>query len=176
MRVRPCKKMTEWAMAFAAPEAPEAPMATQAANAKHKREVCRYWLQSRCQKGQSCEFLHAFNYDKMPMCALGDDCTTEGCPYKHPAAARPVCANYELGFCFMGRRCQHKHVVKGPEQLPAVSTYWTPEYAAEGRAEILKFCSTFRKRPCSYFEANSWCPYFDMCNFVHASKKASTTS
>lgn len=139
-------------------------------NPKHKREVCRYWLQSKCQKGSSCEFLHAINYDRMPECPAGLQCTVgSACPFRHtPVEARDVCANYALGFCSFGRRCTHAHVQLGAEALPEVSPFWTYEYPALKRSDRLYTANRrYRSAECSYSKANGWCPYFDMCNFKH---------
>lgn len=144
------------------------PLATEASNPKHKREVCRYWLQSKCQKGDACEFLHALMPSKMPMCPLGDACDAEECPFKHADADRPECANYQLGFCSFGRRCPHKHTELGPETLPDVSAYWSEsKYAAHDYSALKQRGPNWRKKPCDYFQSNGWCPYFDMCNFQH---------
>lgn len=146
----------------------EPPLATAASDKKHKKEVCRYWMQSKCMKGNACEFLHSLDYTKMPVCPLGDLCSTrEDCPYKHMDPSRPLCANYQLGFCSFGKRCTHRHVeLAGPP--PEISEYWTPKYSALQRSDSLAKEKTFRKKPCDYFKANGWCPYFDMCNFAHA--------
>ena len=36
--------------------------------------VCKYWLENRCKKGESCEYLHENVYDKLPECPLGISC------------------------------------------------------------------------------------------------------
>ena len=141
-------------------------------NPKHKREVCHYWLKHKCIKGQSCEFLHMIDYDKMPYCTLGDSCPSKlygltNCMYKHLDSNRPLCANYQIGFCSFGRRCKHLHkLIQG--MPPEVSAYWTPEYAALTYLQGSKSLVGFRKKPCEYFSLNKWCPYFDMCNFSHS--------
>ena len=148
-------------------------LATSATNRKHKREVCRYWLQNRCRKGQGCEFLHAMMPDRMPLCPMGDLCQTRlECPYQHLDDTRPVCANYQVGFCSFGKRCRHRHVALGLESLPEVSAYWTPEYAANDYAKHMAPAHTWRSAPCEYFKANGWCPYFDMCNFSHELRRS----
>lgn len=158
-------------------------LATATTNPKFKREVCRYWLQSRCLKGQSCEFLHAIDHSKMPMCPRGDACEDQdACGFKHPDDSRPICGNYQLGFCSFGRRCAHRHVQLPASELPFVSPYWhrvDPEsgalvpggpvaYSALQRASLMaRTDNNFRRKPCEYFAINGWCPYFDMCNFKH---------
>lgn len=140
-------------------------------NRKHKREVCRYWLNSRCAKGQACEFLHVIDYAKMPICPMGDSCGSTECTFRHLSEYRPLCANYQLGFCSFGRRCAHRHEQKPASALPQVSDYWTSLYAAIERSEAMlrtpETRNTFRKKTCEYFQSNGWCPYFDMCNFKH---------
>ena len=140
---------------------------TFAENKKHKREVCRYWLRGRCMKDTSCEFLHALDYSKMPMCAAGDSCAQrDTCQFKHPDTERPVCANYQVGFCSFGNRCAYKHVqVDGPP--PEVSPYWTASYEAVSRTAQMTGRPNWRSLRCEYFATNGWCPYFDMCNFAH---------
>lgn len=144
-------------------EAPKVP-----SNPKHGREVCRYWLHSKCMKGDKCEFLHSLDYSKMPLCHLGDQCPSKTeCPFRHLQDTRPLCSNYELGFCSFGRRCAHRHVMRLPEELPELSSYWTPDYCAIKRAASEAHNPMFRKKACEYFTRNKWCPYFDMCNFRH---------
>lgn len=144
------------------------PLVTTALNPKHKREVCRYWLNSRCTKGQNCEFLHALDFEKMPVCQRGLECSNSDCNLKHVEKIQQrVCSNYQLGFCSFGNRCAHAHVQGNT--APTVSAYWTldgvsnAEYAGLIKAEN----SNWRRKKCDYFEVNKWCPYFDMCNFVH---------
>jgi len=137
-------------------------------NKKHKREVCRYWLQSRCLKGSDCEFIHTIEPSKMPICPLGDSCSNiTDCAFQHLSPDRPLCANYQLGFCSFGRRCRHRHLEMGPGDLKSVSVYFTPEYAGLEYATRMARTNTYKKSKCEYFSQNGWCPYFDMCNFTH---------
>lgn len=145
-------------------------LATQSTNRKHKREVCRYWLQSRCQKGLACEFLHKLDDSRMPSCPKGSSCDRipgssssssyvfEPCPFKHDAK-KSRCVNYDAGFCSFGLRCPHEHVVS-TEGPPLVSGLFfeLPERPVN---------ANYRKAVCSYWSSNQWCPYFDMCNFLH---------
>jgi len=32
------------------------------------KEVCKHWLRGLCKKGESCEYLHEYRLDKMPIC------------------------------------------------------------------------------------------------------------
>ncbi len=141
---------------------------THATNPKHKKEVCRYWLRGRCMKDDACEFLHAIDYSKMPMCSAGDTCAFIGtCQFKHPSTDRPICANYQVGFCSFGNRCAYRHVqCEGPP--PEISAYWGPEYEALKRDASMAGRRNWRTKVCEYYVANGWCPYFDMCNFSHS--------
>jgi len=155
----------------------EKPFQNVAKNAKHKREVCRYWLNSMCMKGDACEFLHLLDVDKMPRCPLAENCMSQNCNFNHKIVERDVCANYQLGFCSFGRRCAHLHIEKSFQELPRISQYWTRELDETEKAPIndgiyagltrSNITSNFRRKKCDYFAQNHWCPYFDMCNFIH---------
>jgi hypothetical protein len=143
--------------------------ATYTKNKKHKREVCRYWLQSRCLKGNDCEFIHTVDHSKMPVCPMGDSCLNiNDCSFQHLSSQRTLCANYQIGFCSFGRRCRHRHEELGPDALKAVSVYFSDSYSAINYAkDTAQANHNFRKAKCEYFSLNGWCPYFDMCNFSH---------
>ena len=137
-----------------------------------RTEVCRYWLKNMCRKGDACEFLHALDYEKMPLCSSGDFCSNVDCQFKHrPVEGRSVCANYQLGFCYFGRRCPHLHVFR--DRPPQISEYWAAPVDGAAAPDSLYAAvlhrggPLFRKKACDYFKANKWCPYFDMCNFSH---------
>ena len=134
---------------------------------KANKVVCRYWLNSRCTKGQSCEFLHALDFDKMPECQRGQDCTNSECTFKHSLSKQRLCSNYQLGFCSFGSRCAHAHVAL--DAAPTISASWTIDGIPQAYAGLAKVDnSNWRRKKCEYFETNKWCPYFDMCNFVHS--------
>jgi hypothetical protein len=99
---------------------------------------------------------------------MGEHCSSKNeCPFNH-IETRAVCANYQLGFCSLGKRCRHAHISAGPEALQEISPYWTNEYVAIKYSEDMKSKNkNFRKTKCEYFVANGWCPYYDMCNFSH---------
>jgi len=140
------------------------PLETIPTNPKHKREVCRYWMKNLCTKGSSCEFLHMWDQNRMPKC-LQPNCTDKQCPFTHTVKEN-VCANYMNGFCSFGNNCPHQHVpLDGPP--PDVAALWTTEDASIEYAEKMRNAKTFRKKPCSYWITNGWCPYFEMCNFTH---------
>ena len=145
----------------------EPQLETYSSNPKHKKEVCLYWLRNRCAKDKNCEFLHTMDYDKMPTCPMGDSCDARlKCPFKHLDDTRPLCANYQVGFCSFGRRCKHRHVQE--HTVPKVNPFWTSEYSAIKRNESMAQSNKdFRKKGCEYYLNNAWCPYFDMCNFKH---------
>ena len=156
----------DFEFSFGADALKHVPLANQGKHKKHKREVCRYWLESRCQKGLECEFLHQLDDSKMPSCPRGSLCDRnpaiqgifEPCPFRHDLK-KSRCVNYDAGFCSFGLRCPHEHVLsEGPP--PVMSSYFfeLPERPVN---------QNFRKAPCSYWTANQWCPYFDMCNFAH---------
>lgn len=145
------------------------PSAYTKTNYKHKREVCRYWMNGRCTKGQSCEFLHSLDLDKMPICSRGYECANADCNFKHPETKKDLCANYQLGFCSFGNRCAHAHEMS--KSAPFISAYWTQNGALnENYAGLEKnrtISKHWRRKQCEYFTSNGWCPYFDMCNFIH---------
>jgi hypothetical protein len=132
---------------------------TFAANPKHKREVCRYWINGLCRK-ESCEFLHVLDNTRMSVCPFGDHCRTPNCMFKH-VQKENVCLNYQQGFCSLGRQCPHRHIhMQGPP--PEVASYFLDSYVPYTKADRF-----FRTKACSYFHSNGWCPYFDMCAFRH---------
>ena len=133
----------------------------------HKREVCRFWLQNTCAKGEACEWLHEMNADAMPYCSFDPHCTREGCMYKHGGRAKKnLCANYEAGFCSFGHLCKDAHEFK--ETLPPISALFLREDPCK---EIVRQRQqtqrSFRKSPCPYFKSDGWCPYFFSCAFSH---------
>jgi hypothetical protein len=133
---------------------------TVAKDKKHKREVCRYWMNGMCKK-EDCEFLHVYDASRMSECPFNESCRVDNCPLKH-TQKKLLCLNYEQGFCSLGRYCPHRHVVKeGPP--PFVASFFLEGYTdrpADG--------PHFRKKVCSYWSTTGWCPYFDMCAFLHA--------
>lgn len=67
--------------------------------------VCKHWLRGLCKKGDDCEFLHEYNFRKLPECVFFSKngfCTqTPECLYLHidPQTKVSNCPNYEQGFC-----------------------------------------------------------------------------
>ena len=75
--------------------------------------VCKYWLDSRCKKGDACEYLHERRPDKLPECPHGTNCTKIGiCPYKHTKRVIRDCMCYEHGYCKDGKNCKLAHKQK----------------------------------------------------------------
>uniref|UniRef100_A0ACD5YQU3 Uncharacterized protein n=2 Tax=Avena sativa TaxID=4498 RepID=A0ACD5YQU3_AVESA len=73
-------------------------------------------------KGDSCEFLHQFDQDRMPVCHFFrsyGSCRERDCVFKHNAEDVKECSMYNMGFCPNGPRCQYRHVKK-PGPLPPV--------------------------------------------------------
>ena len=70
---------------------------------KKKDTVCKYWLEGRCSKGESCEFLHRKILEKLPECPHGTNC-------KNEHIFKTVCINYLLGFCPDGPNCKFYHL------------------------------------------------------------------
>ena len=73
-------------------------------------------------KGESCGFLHKFDYDKMPACHTmmkKGSCPDKDCPFKHTMDDIKECNMYALGFCVFGSECRYKHSrLKGPPPDP----------------------------------------------------------
>lgn len=63
---------------------------------KFRTIVCRHWLNGSCMKGDSCEFLHRKDADRMPDCRFGLKCPNKDngkCPFKHVEAEK-TCSFY----------------------------------------------------------------------------------
>jgi hypothetical protein len=35
---------------------------------KEKEIVCMQWVREKCKKGEHCDYLHIYDYDKLPIC------------------------------------------------------------------------------------------------------------
>eukprot|EP01066_Platyproteum_vivax_P020142 Platyproteum_vivax@DN7953_c0_g1_i1.p1 len=90
--------------------------------------VCRHWLRNMCIKGDFCDFLHQFDYDRMPTCRMYQKtgmCTESNCPFKHQKEQDgPICVNYFLGYCEAGPRCKKKHVKAVRSEAPEFVPDW----------------------------------------------------
>lgn len=67
-------------------------------------QVCKYWLENRCKKGQNCEYVHENIKDKLPECSLGMQCPrVKDCPFKHTLKIIKDCPSYSSGYCKDGK-------------------------------------------------------------------------
>ncbi|EEA06325.1 zinc finger (CCCH type) domain-containing protein [Cryptosporidium muris RN66] len=86
--------------------------------------VCRHWIRNMCMKGDFCDFLHQYDYERMPPCFTYQKygvCVDEAlgnCPFKHKADETPLCAQYFLGFCKFGPKCKRRHEPKARHEIP----------------------------------------------------------
>lgn len=76
--------------------------------------VCKYWLEHRCKKGESCEYLHENIKEKLPECPHGMNCNRQGidCPFKHTRRIIKDCPTYDVGYCKEGPNCKLAHKQK----------------------------------------------------------------
>lgn len=92
--------------------------------------VCRHWLRGMCIKGDSCDFLHIFDYSRMPLCRAfrkHGRCHEHDigvCPLRHDdppvesesgedrttGERKNLCLRYLFGYCSSGPTCQQRHV------------------------------------------------------------------
>ena len=103
------------------PDAPEPvqPRAGEPYNSRRHKVVCKHWLRGLCKKGDSCDYLHKVDHDRMPECwyfANFGECNTKDCTFKHlrPEEKTTECEWYARGFCKHGPRCHHRHTRKKP--------------------------------------------------------------
>lgn len=80
---------------------------------KRKKLVCVHWLKSRCTRGDTCDYLHQYDQDKLPICRYytqhGHCQKEEECVYRHPKISDNIgiagnkkaenCPYFERGFC-----------------------------------------------------------------------------
>ncbi len=86
-------------------------------HSKRKKTVCLHWMNGQCKKGAACEFLHAFEQEKMPICQQflqdGNCLKGENCMLKHVSPnekrGKEACPYYERGFCKHGSACEFRH-------------------------------------------------------------------
>jgi hypothetical protein len=87
------------------------------------------------------------------------------CFFKHESK-KTVCSNYENGFCSFGNTCPHEHIQKaGPP--PLVAPFFTLNEPSLVYISEMQKNENYKKKVCSYWQRNNWCPYFEMCNFTH---------
>jgi hypothetical protein len=85
---------------------------------KKLQSMCTHWLRGLCQKEWSCEYLHRYNMDTMPICSffLHSVCAkADECAFKHvlppSTLTANACLDYALGFCAKGgERCERQHL------------------------------------------------------------------
>eukprot|EP00933_Yihiella_yeosuensis_P046384 TRINITY_DN4189_c0_g1_i1.p1 TRINITY_DN4189_c0_g1~~TRINITY_DN4189_c0_g1_i1.p1 ORF type:complete len:267 (+),score=25.62 TRINITY_DN4189_c0_g1_i1:89-889(+) len=86
------------------------------------KTVCRHWLKNLCMKGDTCEYLHQYDPNRMPECFSWlryGKCTDANCVFKHVSASeRPECQRYRLGFCKLGPLCRRRHDRLPKEKIP----------------------------------------------------------
>lgn len=76
-------------------------------------QVCKYWLENRCKKGENCEYLHENIKEKLPECPLGMSCPrVKDCPFKHTLKIVKDCPSYNAGYCKDGKHCKLAHIQK----------------------------------------------------------------
>jgi hypothetical protein len=134
----------------------------------HRKTVCRYWLNNKCRKGDRCEFKHEHDPENMPECRKGPSCPDPSCTLSHVTKDdRPLCANYEAGFCSFGHSCQYRHELK--RDAPVIATMF---FAADPVKQFIEYRKntqrSFRRAECPYFQCDGWCPYFYACAFKHS--------
>lgn len=75
--------------------------------------VCKYWLENRCKKGETCEYIHENIPDKLPECPHGYACTKgKDCIFKHTPKQIKECILYSNGYCKDGKNCKSAHIKK----------------------------------------------------------------
>jgi len=86
---------------------------------RHNRDVvCTHYLRGLCAKGARCEFLHAYDLNKMPECSFfaqtGECRNGANCTFRHidPKLKIRECIYYTHGFCQFGPNCRDKHIKK----------------------------------------------------------------
>lgn len=112
------------------------------------RSMCTHWLRGLCQKEWSCEYLHQYNVDTMPICKffLHSKCEHgQECVFRHVLPPSTLttnpCLDYALGFCADGTTCNQQHLKRAQ---PSRADF-------AGRKEIFElFINLFPKKSKSY--------------------------
>ena len=66
---------------------------------RFKTIVCRHWLNSLCQNGEHCDFLHKYVPERMPECRKGVECDDPFCILRHMRDEdKKRCLFYSQGF------------------------------------------------------------------------------
>ncbi|XP_051206362.1 zinc finger CCCH domain-containing protein 45 [Lolium perenne] len=87
-----------------------------------RQTVCPYWLLGVCMMGDSCEFLHEYDLDRMPVCHYLHSygyCRLPDCVFKHNTEHLEEYSMYNVGFCPYCPHCQYRHVKKPGSPPPA---------------------------------------------------------
>ena len=100
-------------------EVSEPPPANVKPDPRRHRVVCKHWLRGLCKKGDSCDFLHRLDHDRMPECwyfSNFGECGNKECIFLHirPDEKTLDCSWFARGFCKHGQRCRLRHTRKKP--------------------------------------------------------------
>lgn len=142
---------------------------------KFRTVVCRHWLRGLCMKGESCEFLHQYDTERMPLCRWGTKCTIPDCPYRHVAEEdKPQCVFFQQGFCIHGLHCKYRHVKLPPEKRPKIADF-SLGIAQKGRHGGEEGAGKNSHPPNEYYKIalckhhmlGGLCPFGDECHFAH---------
>lgn len=136
---------------------------------KFRTVVCRHWLRGLCMKGESCEFLHQFDTDRMPLCRWGTNCTIADCPYRHVAEDdKPQCVFYQQGFCIHGMACKYRHVKLPKEKKPKIADFTLGiDQKAVGTVKTVNPPNEFFKIALCKHHMRGMCPFGEECHFAH---------
>lgn len=82
-------------------------------NKKAGTEICKFFLDNKCTKGNSCTFSHDKSKPHIPKteCRFFEHGYCKdgfNCPNSH--VEKILCINYLLGFCPEGKSCQKYHL------------------------------------------------------------------
>jgi hypothetical protein len=104
----------------------------------------------------------------MPECRKGNMCADPSCVLNHDEKHdKPLCPNYEAGFCSFGYSCPNRHVFREVAPLIAAQ-FLTSDPTEAWTKERRRTQRSFRSAPCPYFQSDGWCPYFHACAFSHS--------
>lgn len=136
--------------------------------------VCKYFIQGRCQYGDSCRYSHPGVRGGSGGGGYGDSAGRQG-GYSSGNDKSKVCHHYLRGTCAFGDRCKFAHVSQqstgptyaryGQQHVSQQST--GPIYAQYGRQQQPRVCEHY---------LNGTCRYGDRCKFEHPSSRWSSGS
>lgn len=112
---------------------------------KTKKTVCVHWLNGQCKKGESCEYLHVYQEDKIPACKYFT----------------------QEGLCQKGDKCIYRHVANSSNQggFSGVLGILAPGLVLAGGG-VDK-----RLEECPYYERGFCKHKFLQCSFGHLHRK-----